>query len=61
MMIKPIVYSSFQEKEILERKLMGNIPLEKRQSVSKALNDIFYNPDKEARLLALTLKTKSRK
>jgi hypothetical protein len=59
-MIKPIIYSSFQEKEILERKLMSHIPLEKRQSVSKALNDIFYNRDKEASL-SLAPKMKSKK
>jgi hypothetical protein len=59
-MIKPIIYSSFQEKEILERKLMSHIPFEKRQSVSKALSDIFYNPDKGANL-SIAAKTKSRK
>ena len=46
-MIKPIVYHSFEEKEILAKKLIADIPVEKRLSVSKALMDIFYNAGKE--------------
>lgn len=45
-MIKPIVYHSFEEKEVLEKKLLADIPVEKRLSVSKALMSIFYNAGK---------------
>jgi len=41
-MIKPIVYHSFEEKEALERKLLAEIPVRKRLSISKALMNIFY-------------------
>jgi hypothetical protein len=41
-MIKPIVYHSFEEKEILERELMAIIPIKRRRLVAKALMDIFY-------------------
>jgi hypothetical protein len=42
-MIKPILYRNFEEKELLERKLMTIIPHDKRLSASEALMDIFYN------------------
>lgn len=42
-MIKPIVYHDFDEKELLEKKLMAVIPEEKRLSASEALMNIFYN------------------
>ena len=41
-MIKPIVYHSFEEREILEREINAKIPVEKRLAISKALMDIFY-------------------
>ena len=41
-MIKPIVYHSFEEKEILERELNASIPFKKRVHMSKTLMDIFY-------------------
>jgi hypothetical protein len=46
-MIKPIVYHSFEEKEMLEKKLMANIPLRKRRAVSLALMGIFYESNKK--------------
>jgi hypothetical protein len=42
-MIKPIVYHSFEEKEVLERELNASIPFKKRLHMSKTLMDIFYN------------------
>jgi hypothetical protein len=41
-MIKPIVYHSFEEKEILEKKLLADMPLKRRQAVSAALMSIFF-------------------
>lgn len=41
-MIKPIIYHSFEEKEVLERELNANIPFKKRLYMSKTLMDIFY-------------------
>jgi len=57
-MIKPIVYHSFQEKELLEKKLMNDMPLRKRQSVSKALISIFYNPGKKSKPNSAPIKSK---
>jgi hypothetical protein len=41
-MIKPIVYHSFQEKEILERSLMAAIPKQRKKVIARALMRIFY-------------------
>jgi hypothetical protein len=46
-MIKPIVYHNFEEKELLEKKLMAIIPQDKRQSASEALMSIFYTSKKK--------------
>jgi hypothetical protein len=46
-MIKPILYHSFEEKELLEKKLMATIPHEKRLSASQALMDIFFSSEKK--------------
>jgi len=46
-MIKPILYHNFEEKELLERKLMAIIPKDKRLSVSEALMNIFYKSKKK--------------
>lgn len=48
-MIKPIVYHSFEEREILERELIAKIPEEKRLATSKALMDIFYHAPRSKR------------
>jgi len=59
-MIKPILYHSFEEKEVLERDLMLRIPLEKRKSVSQALAAVFSAPEKKAkrpRIKGLKIKT----
>lgn len=41
-MIKPIVYHSFEEREILEKEINAKVPVEKRLAISKALMGIFY-------------------
>ena len=46
-MIKPILYHNFEEKEVLERKLMAIIPQDKRLSASEALMNIFYKSKKK--------------
>ena len=46
-MIKPIVYHNFEEKELLEKKLMAIIPQDKRLSASEALMNIFYTSKKK--------------
>ena len=46
-MIKPIVYHSFEEKEILTKKLMADIPIGRRLSISRALMKIFYRAGKK--------------
>ena len=48
-MIKPIVYHNFEEKELLEKKLMAIIPQDKRLSASEALMNIFYTSKKTKR------------
>ena len=48
-MIKPILYHNFDEKELLEKKLMAVIPKDKRQSASEALMKIFYTSKKKKR------------
>jgi hypothetical protein len=62
-MIKPILYHSFEEKEILERDLMLRIPLDKRKSVSQTLAAIFSAPGEKAkrpRIKGLKIKTKKK-
>jgi len=51
LMIKPIVYHNFEEKELLERKLMAIIPQDKRLSASEALMNIFYTSKKKKRAI----------
>lgn len=46
-MIRPILYHNFEEKELLERKLMAIIPHDKRLSASEALMNIFYKSKKK--------------
>jgi hypothetical protein len=48
-MIKPIIYHNFEEKELLEKKLMAIIPQDKRLSASEALMNIFYMSKKKKR------------
>ncbi len=55
-MIKPIIYHSFEEKEVLEKKLMAVIPNEKRLRASKALMNIFSRQKKKG----LASKSKSK-
>ena len=50
-MIKPIVYHNFEEKELLEKKLMAIIPKAKRLSASEALMNIFYTSKKKRKVL----------
>jgi hypothetical protein len=48
-MIKPILYHNFEEKKLLERKLMAIIPKDKRLSASEALMNIFHKSKKKKR------------
>ena len=41
-MIKPIVYHSFEEKELLEQQLLAGVSKKKRLADAKALMDVFY-------------------
>jgi hypothetical protein len=41
-MIKPIIYHSFEEKELLERQLLAGVSKKKRLADAKALMDVFY-------------------
>lgn len=56
-MIKPIVYHNFDEKVLLEKKLMAVIPEEKRLSASEALMNIFYSSKRKKKS---TSKSKSK-
>jgi len=45
-MIKPILYQSFEEKELLEKELMAEVSPKKREILSRALMDIFHKAKK---------------
>jgi hypothetical protein len=47
-MIKPIIYRTIEEKELLEREMMAAIPPSKRELISRALMDIFRRSNKKA-------------
>ncbi len=60
-MIKPILYHSFEEKAILERQLLADVPQEKRMADAKALMDIFYKAGEDSRKSHLKKKSKLKK